>query len=750
MNKILQVGDQLICPNSGDSWTVRSALPGRLRLVNKQLRENKTSRANLQLVVADHPEVAHLRINLQAGSLLLEHEQLIPWRRRAVEELLDQAQAENSEQLLPAVPLAQPPRAAFFRLLLAAMLLLGQLFLAEVWLLPLGLLILPPLLLPLLLGLGKELKKGALPTESLDLVWFSTLIARGELGGLATELALENGNKLLQGELNQGDTYGEDLCQELRRWQEQSRFRLAPPEKGEKQLTELKVGDRIQLRQGEVVPLDGYVVSGEAMVSKRLLDGETALIPVRAFQPLPLGVELIQGEVTFKLNQSLAEQPIYQELLHLNEHHPAPWGIQRARSLHRQLLPVVLGGGLLALGLGRPHAAAGLMQFDPINDWQLSASIAYRGARQLCLGWGVILRRGAVLDRLAKCRTLVISEGAICYGINRSVLEIRSLDADHNAEALVELVAGFRRFMHPEAIPLYPLQTVLQERDLEPRQVEQLQPVGGCGLQGVVGGQRVHLGGGALLGKLGIKRPSCMGQTQGLHWLFVLVEGEVVGGLLYQDQLDRQVLRSLRRLRRNGWRLHLVSTWHGDTLDSIARQLELPPQSMHPSVDLAQRMELIRSFDRQEGPIAYLGSSLMDSGAFAAADIGIAVSDGTFALPIEMADIVVPAKRLDRLVDCVAVAEDIGANNRQNFYLVLLPHSAALLLSVLLLLDPLLAVLLADVPLVLVELNNLQTFQHLRQEHKLGWKAQRKRTSRRRPATRAPEGESRKQASGKG
>ncbi|NBQ20898.1 MAG: hypothetical protein EBU30_04260, partial [Synechococcaceae bacterium WB6_3B_236] len=164
MNQILQVGDQLICPNSGDRWTVRSALPGRLRLVSKQLRENKTCRANLQLVVADHPEVAHLRINLQAGSLLLEHGQLIPWRRKAVEVLLDQAQAEKSEQLLPAVALPPPARAPFFRLLLAAMLLMGQLLLAEVWLLPLGLLILPPLLLPLLLGLGKELKKGALPT----------------------------------------------------------------------------------------------------------------------------------------------------------------------------------------------------------------------------------------------------------------------------------------------------------------------------------------------------------------------------------------------------------------------------------------------------------------------------------------------------------------------------------------------------------------------------------------------------------
>jgi hypothetical protein len=77
------------------------------------------------------------------------------------------------------------------------------------------------------------------------------------------------------------------------------------------------------------------------------------------------------------------------------------------------------------------------------------------------------------------------------------------------------------------------------------------------------------------------------------------------------------------------------------------------------------------------------------------------------------------------------VAEDIGANNRQNFYLILVPHSAALLLSILPVFDPFLAILLADVPLVLVELHNLHTHNHLQQHHRLGWRALRKRKAKR-------------------
>jgi len=88
----------------------------------------------------------------------------------------------------------------------------------------------------------------------------------------------------------------------------------------------------------------------------------------------------------------------------------------------------------------------------------------------------------------------------------------------------------------------------------------------------------------------------------------------------------------------------------------------------------------------------------------------------------------------------VTVAEDIGSNNRINFYLTLLPHASAVLLSFVISLDPLIAVLLADMPMLLVELNTLQTYNHLRSEHHLGWKAERKRTLKARHSTRAATG----------
>jgi Cu2+-exporting ATPase len=464
-------------------------------------------------------------------------------------------------------------------------------------------------------------------------------------------------------------------------------------------------------------------------VSQRLRDGDPSLVAVQPLQQLRFGVELVEGEIIFQLTQDQSWQPIYQELINFETYYAAPWGIEGARLLHHQLIPVVLGGGLFALALGQFNVAASLMQFDPFRDWQVSASVAYRGASQLLASWGVVLRKGRVLDRLAECRTLVIAEGAICHAKNRSLQEIRILSLNFDVESLLQIAAGFHQSGQNGAILLDPIRAILLAKGLQPRCIEVVQPVNGCGMQGVCLGQQVCIGGGSLLSQLGIPRPASMPKMLEMHWLFVLVDGDVVGGFLFQEKPDPRVKRSLRWLRRNGWDLHLVSNNFGDTMEGLVCTLELSPDCIHTCQDLTERRELLRCFDRLNGPVAYLGSSLTDAGALAAADIALAMADGSLALSSELADIVLPTSRIDRLVDCVAVAADIGSNNRQNFYLVLLPHSVAFLLGLLLLFDPLLAVLLTDVPLVLIELHNLRTHHHLLQRHRLGWRALRKRRS---------------------
>jgi cation transport ATPase len=195
-----------------------------------------------------------------------------------------------------------------------------------------------------------------------------------------------------------------------------------------------------------------------------------------------------------------------------------------------------------------------------------------------------------------------------------------------------------------EAIPSMPFIRT-SKRWAPALSVENLKPFLDVGIEGLWMGQRVGLGGGLLLSQLGIARPDAMPPMAGMHWVYVVVESEVVGGVLFEEQLDPGVKRSLRWLRRNGWQLHLVGNGYGDTLDWLVRTLEFSPQFVHTALDFAQRQELLRRFNRQDGPVAYLGSALIDAGALVAADIAIAMADGSLALSSELADLALPAKR---------------------------------------------------------------------------------------------------------
>lgn len=730
MKQRLHQGDCLVSHDGTAIWTVRSSIHGRLRLVCPLLRHNRALADRLGAVTAIHPRVARLQVNTVAASLVLEAISPRPWPRQTVQWLLDQlVVAEPTAMQLPGIAETKLPKGPVLRLSLAGLLILAQLSSPAPWLLPAAVVTLPLLLLPITTAVLRDLKARRLPIESLDLAWFSTLLLRGELGTLATELGVENATKLMHSTITARGPNHRPMAHEMKRWLERATYTVDGDDAPTITTTAMRRGDRIRLQAGEVAPLDGYVVSGEAWVSRRLLDGETTAIHIRPFQPVPAGAVLQRGDVVFRLSQDFSDQTLYQWMLDLHETEKPPWGIGRARQLHRQLMPWLLSGGLLALLLGRLHQAAALMQFDPINDWQLSTTISNLGAQRICKGWGVHLRDSTVLERLSLCRTLVIAEGAICYGLQRQLLDVVSLHGDYDADALIEIVAGFRVCLPEQSVHLFPLQELLLERDLDPRAVVNVEPEGACGLRCLLDNQKAWLGGGALLKRLNLARPAQMPQKPGFHWSFLVIDGEVVGGLLWRDRLNRDALRALRRLRRNHWQLHLVSSWHGDTLESVARQLRLSDESLHPSVDLKQRLALIRDFDRSNGPVAYLGSSLIDSGAFAEADIALAVSEGPVSLPADLADLVLPASRFDRLLDCVVLAEQISANNRQNLLLTIVPHGTALLLNLLITLDPWIAVMLVDMPILLMEVNNLNTYRHISEHHNLGWKAEQKRSS---------------------
>lgn len=229
-----------------------------------------------------------VRVNHWAGSVVIEHDPGRRLHRAAVLELLDAAQFGHQHQAPPTAP-PQLKRRAIGRLGVVGS-LLGLELLVGLPALVVSAGLLPLLLGPLLISGWPYLRRGLLPPQSLDLLWFSSLLWRGETRAALVEYGLESGTHLLYG-WSRSPRFSSELQASIAHALQQASVTCLQAD-GQWQplpVARLCAGDLIRLQAGELLPTAALVVGGEAMVTTRSRDGDPGLVLVRAFQQLPAG-----------------------------------------------------------------------------------------------------------------------------------------------------------------------------------------------------------------------------------------------------------------------------------------------------------------------------------------------------------------------------------------------------------------------------------------------------------------------------
>jgi len=652
-----------------------------------------------------------IRVNRWAGSVVIAYDPRRRLRRGALVELLEAAQFGHQHGAPP--PPARLQRQALGRLGVVGTLLGFELLLGlPALVVSAGLL--PLLLGPLLVSGWPYLRRGLLPPQSLDLLWFSSLLWRGETRAALVEFGVESGTHLLYG-WSRSPRFGSELhaliALEL---QETTLTCLQADGQWQPQaLAQLRGGDLIALQAGELLPAAALVVGGEAMVSTRSRDGDPGLVLVRAFQQLPAGVQVHSGALMLKLQSSVERDRDLRGLRTLVLRRAAlapldrpPRLVATAQRLHQRSIPWLLLAGGGALVVGQPHAAAGLMQFDPGNDWQQCAAIVYGAAQRASERLGVILRRPEAIDPLARCRVVLISDAVLGSWSTRQLRAVHDCDPWISRDRVIQILVGFRVRLRP--CGLAPLRNLLLETDLDPEVIEDLQPMPPLGYRGQVDGIRYCIGGAPLLRHLGLVPPESLPRVVGCERMYLVQGRRVLAAADFELKLPRRIVRLFRRLRAMDCQIRLVCGWDTGLAQVAGHRLGLRPEAVLVADSMATRVDLLQQLRRtSRAPVAFLGYAFSDAAALAAADVAVALDDGIVPFTSLLADLVIPSERLDRLADCVALARQARRLNRTNLALVAGPHLLALVLNLLRPLNPLVAILLTDLPLLAAELQTL-------------------------------------------
>jgi heavy metal translocating P-type ATPase len=422
---------------------------------------------------------------------------------------------------------------------------------------------------------------------------------------------------------------------------------------------EARPGDLLLVKQGEVVPVDGILVSENCVLDESALTGESR--PVERSKGEPLRSGALNAGASFALRATAtAEESTYSGIVRLIEEaekQKAPF-VRLADRYALLFVPVTL---VIAAGAwiltGDPVRALAVLVVATPCPLILAVPIAIVAGISRAARRGIIVKGGGALETLARGSVLLFDKtGTLTSGIP-DVADIEVF-AGVDPEELLRLAASLDQ-VSPHVLGAAIVRAARQ-RGLSLSFPVDVHEEPGSGIEGTVDGRRISLGkaswvsgGGGLPARArDIRRRSAM---EGSSAVFVAVDGQVAGGLILDDPIRPDTPRVIRTLRRAGIkRVVMVTGDHPDVAESVG--ISIGVDRILSERDPADKVDAVKA-ESDGGVTIMVGDGVNDAPALAAADVGVAMGARGATASSEAADVVLVVDRLDRLAEAIRVAK---------------------------------------------------------------------------------------------
>lgn len=567
---------------------------------------------------------------------------------------------------------------------------------------------------PLTWTVVRALAHGDLGVDVIALLAMAGALAGDELlAGAVVAVMLTGGNAL---EAYAGDRARRELTALLRRAPQRARRRGADGDWEEVAVDAVRPGDVMLVRAGELVPVDGVLLSARASIDAATVTGESLPVAQRAGDALRSGTANAGEPFELQATRDAAGSS-YAALVRLVEQAQAekPPFTRMADRYAGIFLPVTiaLAGAAWALSGEAIRALAVLVVATPC-PLILAAPIAIVAGLSRASGAGIVLKGGSALERLGAAQTVLLDKTGTLTRGRPAVERVVTFDGI-GEERLLQLAASADQLSaHVLAEGLV---ADARRRGLALEEPRDGREAPGDGIVATVDGHTVGVGGEAWLERQGFAADGAPPATElaaapGRALVHVGVDGRLAGLLVMADRLRPDAGRLVDALHAAGvGHVAMVTGDRRDVAEAVAEQAGLDRVFAEQSPE--QKLAVVRAArERPElRPVVMVGDGVNDAPALALADVGIALAGESRTVSSDAADAVITVDRVDRVAEAVVIGRRTMAIARQSVVAGMTLSVAAMVVAALGHLPPVAGALLQEAIDVSVILNALRALR---------------------------------------
>ncbi|HEX7564743.1 MAG TPA: heavy metal translocating P-type ATPase [Bradyrhizobium sp.] len=452
-------------------------------------------------------------------------------------------------------------------------------------------------------------------------------------------------------------------------------------------LDAIAVGDRLRVRPGEKVPVDGVVVDGRSSFDESMVTGESMPVTKGENAKIVAGTLNQSGSVVMRAEKVGSDTLLARIVQMVAQAQRSRAPIQRlADQVAAWFVPLVILCALLAFAAWatfgpEPRYAYGLIAAVTVLIIACPCALGLATPMSIMVGIGrgaqagVLIKNAEALERMEKVDTLVIDKtGTLTEGKPKVVAVVPAEGIDEK-DVLRFAASVERASEHPLAAAIV---AAAVERNIALAEVQGFDSPTGKGVTGMVENRRVTLGNSKYLGELNIAIASLEGEAERLRQdgataIFLAFDDKIAGVIAIADPIKTSTPAALKALAAEGIRIVMLTGDNRTTAEAVARRLGIVEVEAEVLPD--QKSAVVEKLRKEGRVVAMAGDGVNDAPALAAAEVGIAMGTGT-DVAIESAGVTLLKGDLTGIVRARRLSHATMNNIRQNLFFAFIYNSA--------------------------------------------------------------------------